>query len=107
MLWVEPHQVLYSDSYGAPPEDKILELINHQTLYFNKKQIQGYDESHCGIWALQTALAIYKGYLKDKSINNDPYDIIAANNKKYRVLSNKKNNVINEFSKFINSYKQV
>lgn len=53
-------QVVYFDSYGVGPEDRIIQLTpKGWTIYYSKKQIQGYSEQHCGIWALMGAKHIW------------------------------------------------
>lgn len=80
MLWVqgpddpralsvsnEPRQIVYFDSYGVGPEDQIILLANGRGVSFNKKQVQRYEEEHCGIWALLAAKAIIEA--KKNNIN--------------------------------------
>lgn len=61
MLWAEPKMVIYCDSYGVGPEDNIIKLARGRPIIFNTKQVQRYDEAHCGIWVLLSALAIQDG----------------------------------------------
>lgn len=60
MLWVEPQRIIYSDSYGVGPEDNIILLANGRDIIYNIKQVQRYDEAHCGVWALLSAKAIFE-----------------------------------------------
>ena len=70
LLWVDPDikgtkgtlrptaSIIYADSYGVGPEDYIIKLAGNKPIYWNTKQVQGYSESYCGIWALCFAAAI-------------------------------------------------
>lgn len=69
MLWVEPEYVIYFDSYGVGPEDNIIRLAGRRTISYNTKQIQGYTESFCGIWALCAAAFIAKKKHKATALN--------------------------------------
>lgn len=60
MLWVEPKQLIYFDSYGVGPEDRIIKLAGDRKVIYNTKQVQRYEEQHCGIWVLLAALAIHE-----------------------------------------------
>lgn len=53
----------YFDSYGAPPEDRVVEL-SPKPLLINQKQVQGDAEEFCGIWAITCAAFIVRA--KDK-----------------------------------------
>jgi len=55
MLWVEDATITYMDSYGVGPEDDIIRLAGKRRIIFNKKQIQRYEEEHCGVWVLLCA----------------------------------------------------
>lgn len=69
MLYSDPNQVIYSDSYGVGPEDIILQLARGRDVYWNTKQVQGYHESYCGVWVLCTALAIKDEKNKTEALN--------------------------------------
>jgi len=69
MLWVEKDYVIYFDSYGVGPEDNIIKLADKRTIAYNTKQIQGYTESFCGIWALCAAAFIAKKKDKATALN--------------------------------------
>lgn len=58
MLWVEPDKITYFDSYGVGPENNIIKLAGDRQVIFNKKQVQRYEEEHCGVWVLCAAAAI-------------------------------------------------
>jgi hypothetical protein len=78
MLWVEPKYVIYFDSYGVGPEDNIIRLAGRRTISYNMKQIQGYTESFCGIWALCAAAFIAKKKDKAKALDEfvDQYNAV-------------------------------
>lgn len=57
-LWVEPKRLTYFDSYGVGPEDEIIQLAGDRKIHYNTKQVQRYEEAHCGVWALLAAKAI-------------------------------------------------
>lgn len=78
MLWVEPEYVVYFDSYGVGPEDNIIRLAGRRTISYNTKQIQGYTESFCGIWALCAAAFIAKKKHKATALNEfvDQYNAV-------------------------------
>lgn len=57
-LWVEPKRLTYFDSYGVGPEDEIIQLAGDRKIHYNTKQVQRYEEEHCGVWALLAAKAI-------------------------------------------------
>lgn len=62
VLWfVDPNMrySIYVDSFGAPPEDEIIKIAP-SPLYISDKQIQGFYEEYCGLWALLTASALNK-----------------------------------------------
>ena len=70
VLWyVGPKESIYFDSYGAPPEDPIIRLTSN-TLWVNDKQLQGYNEDYCGIWALTAAAHINKSADKKKALTD-------------------------------------
>lgn len=58
LLWSDPKQIIYSDSYGVGPEDRVIELAGDKPIYYNTRQVQGFKDSFCGIWVLLTAKAI-------------------------------------------------
>jgi hypothetical protein len=58
MLWVEFDRIIYFDSYGVGPEDRIIKLGGERQVIFNTKQVQRYEEEHCGVWVLLAAKAI-------------------------------------------------
>lgn len=55
LLYIENGLAVYSDSYGVGPEDEIIRLLNGRELVYSSKQIQRYEEYHCGIFALMLA----------------------------------------------------
>jgi hypothetical protein len=76
VLWyVGPHESAYFDSYGAPPEDPIIKLTPN-TLWVNGKQLQGYNEDYCGIWAITAASHLNKAKDIKKALTSfiDSYD---------------------------------
>lgn len=70
MLWVDPNEIIYSDSYGVGPEDEIIKLAENRPIFWNTKQVQGYSESYCGVWALCFAKAIYNKKNKQQALND-------------------------------------
>jgi len=70
MLWVDPDMITYADSYGVGPEDYIIKLAGDKPLYWNTRQVQGYDESYCGVWALCFATAIQNQKNKPQALND-------------------------------------
>jgi hypothetical protein len=78
MLWIEPKYVIYFDSYGVGPEDNIIHLAGNRTISYNTKQVQGYTESFCGIWALCAAAFISKKKDKSRALDEfvDQYNIV-------------------------------
>lgn len=71
VLWyVDPSlkYSIYCDSYGAPPEDNVVKLTP-RPLFFNVKQLQGYDEEYCGIWAITLASILNKASDKKKAFD--------------------------------------
>lgn len=71
-LWFVPRDTskltFYFDSYGAPPEDNIVELSKRKgkNIVYNSKQIQGYSEQHCGVWSLLMAKELYDAKKNDR-----------------------------------------
>lgn len=57
-LYVDKKSVVYFDSYGVGPEDNIISLAGNRSISYNTKQIQRYEEEHCGVWALLAGKAI-------------------------------------------------
>lgn len=82
-LWFVPKDrsgvTYYFDSFGAPPEDHIVELSKRKgkDIIYNNKQIQGYSEQHCGIWALLMAKTLFDAKKQDRTKAFD--DFINAN----------------------------
>lgn len=70
MLYSDPNEILYADSYGVGPEDKIIQLAGDKSIYWNTKQVQGYDETYCGIWVLCFAKAIVGKKNKPQALND-------------------------------------
>lgn len=66
IFWADNDNLVYFDSYGAPPEDNILRYAGNRTVSYNEKQVQGYHEEFCGVWVLLAGLAMYEGYKKNK-----------------------------------------
>jgi hypothetical protein len=66
LMFLDKKNVYYFDSYGTPPEDSIVRLAEEAgyQLYWTTKQVQGYNEEYCGIWALMMAKTLYNA--KDK-----------------------------------------
>ncbi len=64
--------IYYFDSYGAPPEDPINEMAKRYEykLTWTKKQVQGYSESYCGIWALMMAKTLLTNLNREKAIDD-------------------------------------
>lgn len=58
LLYTTPNQITYFDSYGVGPEDEIIQLAGDRKIHYNTKQVQRYEEEHCGVWALLAAKAI-------------------------------------------------
>lgn len=69
MLWVEDDYLIYFDSYGVGPEDNIIALAGNRRISHNTKQVQRYEEEHCGIWVLCAAKAIAKKKHKATALN--------------------------------------
>jgi hypothetical protein len=62
-------EAFYSDSYGMPPEDEIINFVRPKKFYYNKdKQFQPTDKNYCGEWTLLTAyfLKNNEGSLKNR-----------------------------------------
>ena len=70
MLWVESDRIIYFDSYGVGPEDQIIKLAEERDVIFNTKQVQGYSEEHCGIWALMCAKFISDKKNRAQALND-------------------------------------
>lgn len=60
---------LYFDSMGVGPEDEIFDL-SYKPLYINHKQIQRYDEDHCGIYVINAATYVHNARDKKRSIKD-------------------------------------
>ena len=71
MLWVEDDSIYYMDSYGVGLENDIIRLAGRRRVIFNKKQIQRYEEEHCGVWVLMAAK--YLSQKKDKAAALDEF----------------------------------
>lgn len=69
MLWVEDGHITYFDSYGVGPEDPIIQLAGTRRIAYNTKQVQGFSESFCGVWALCAAAFIAKKKDKAAALN--------------------------------------
>lgn len=73
VLWyIDPQRKhdIYFDSYGAPPEDKIIELSKSDDIIINSKQVQGYYEQYCGIWAITAAAYLNRHVNKKKAFSD-------------------------------------
>jgi hypothetical protein len=56
-LWYVPrddNKTYYFDSFGGPPEDNIVNFSfkHNREVVISSKQIQQFNESHCGVWSL-------------------------------------------------------
>lgn len=60
---------LYFDSLGAGPPDEIYEHA-FAPLFINKKQIQRFDEEHCGIYVVNMASFVERANDKRNAIKN-------------------------------------
>jgi hypothetical protein len=48
---MKDNELIYFDSYGAPPVQDIVNLMP-QDLHYNKRQIQDYHSTYCGLFAI-------------------------------------------------------
>ncbi len=56
-LFVKDNEALYFDSYNAAPENDLIDILNtnskiNKVIYNNQYQLQGIDETLCGIWSI-------------------------------------------------------
>lgn len=58
LLYADAERVVYFDSYGVGPEDNIIRLAGNRSISYNTKQIQRYEEAHCGVWVILALQAI-------------------------------------------------
>jgi hypothetical protein len=68
---------VYFDSYGAPPEDRVLQL-SPLPMIVNGKQLQRYNEEYCGIWAITAAAFIHRSSNKKSALSEfvDKYEAV-------------------------------
>ncbi len=81
-LYKEKDKAFYFDSFAAPPEDKITNLeTNIKDLIYNDyAQVQGIEETLCGIWAILFL---------------------------YHMQNSKEKKLIDKFKEFIKKYKDL
>lgn len=67
LLYPPQGNLIYFDSYGVGPEDSIVKLAKEagKHITYSTKQLQGYNESHCGIWVLMAAKDIWDSIKKE------------------------------------------
>ena len=61
ILYIKGKQAFYSDSYGMPPEDFVIDFVKPSKLDYNTIQLQPIDKNFCGQWAMLTAYFLKNG----------------------------------------------
>lgn len=67
---VLPDKILYFDSYGQPPPQKIVKLAKNKQIYYNNDQIQALNHSHCGVYSIYFLMHGAKGLKRFQVINS-------------------------------------
>ncbi len=66
---VWPNEVLYFDSYGQPPPQRVV-ASTKKPIYYNNKQIQALNHSHCGVYSIYFLMTGARGLKRFRVINS-------------------------------------